>query len=316
MKIPAVIISFGLLWSPDLAQASCVSPPPGLMAWWPGEGNANDVISGNNGTLTNGAGFSAGEVGQGFSFGTSGAGILLGNPTNLQSQDFTIEAWIRRGDTNVATTDPAAGGAAVIFGYGSQGYAFGMGVPPWTGWLWLEVAGGYRISAGPLISDVNLHHVAVTRAGTNVVFYVDGVGYPFPLSLFSVTFQFTTQAAIGVRSDRVNGAGNASFCGTIDEVSFYNRPLIADEIAATYAAGSAGKCRAGASANLTIDRQAGIAVEGTVGAAYFIQCVPDVNDTNWTTFTNFVLPQSPYRILAPDAPRWSSRFYRVQRGTN
>ena len=42
--------------------------PFGLVSWWPGDGNANDVVSGNNGALQNGASFGAGEVGQAFSF--------------------------------------------------------------------------------------------------------------------------------------------------------------------------------------------------------------------------------------------------------
>ena len=46
----------------------CASPPAGLVAWWPGNGNADDIVGGNNGTLTNGAGFINGEVGQAFNF--------------------------------------------------------------------------------------------------------------------------------------------------------------------------------------------------------------------------------------------------------
>ncbi len=106
--VPSLITWFGLLWPPNPAQASCVPPPAGLVAWWPGERNADDVISGNNGTLANGAAFAAGEVGQGFGLGNASAGILVGNPTNLQSQDFTVEAWIQRASTNVLTPDPSA----------------------------------------------------------------------------------------------------------------------------------------------------------------------------------------------------------------
>jgi len=34
---------------------TCVPPPSGLISWWPGEGNANDIVGINNGTLMNGA---------------------------------------------------------------------------------------------------------------------------------------------------------------------------------------------------------------------------------------------------------------------
>jgi hypothetical protein len=48
-------------------SAGCVPPPPGLVGWWPGEGNANDLSDKNNGTMLNGANASAsGMVGQAF----------------------------------------------------------------------------------------------------------------------------------------------------------------------------------------------------------------------------------------------------------
>ena len=42
-------------------------PSPGLLNWWPGNGNANDIVSGVNGTMRNGATFAAGKVNQAFS---------------------------------------------------------------------------------------------------------------------------------------------------------------------------------------------------------------------------------------------------------
>src|SRR5262249_36974468 len=54
---------FMLIWerhaSRVAAQSSpaCVTPPSGMVAWWPGDGNANDIQGSNNGTLQNGATF-------------------------------------------------------------------------------------------------------------------------------------------------------------------------------------------------------------------------------------------------------------------
>ncbi len=47
-----------------VAAQTCVQPPAGLVSWWPGDGNAKDIISGNDGTLVNGATFATGKVGQ------------------------------------------------------------------------------------------------------------------------------------------------------------------------------------------------------------------------------------------------------------
>ena len=46
----------------------CVEISNGLIGWWPGEGNAEELVFGNDGTLIAGTSFAAGKVGQAFSF--------------------------------------------------------------------------------------------------------------------------------------------------------------------------------------------------------------------------------------------------------
>jgi hypothetical protein len=48
------------------AQQSCTPPPSGLVGWWPGDGNANDIVGGD-------VAYVPGEVGQAFSFDASAA---------------------------------------------------------------------------------------------------------------------------------------------------------------------------------------------------------------------------------------------------
>ena len=53
----------------DAAAAGCVSAASDLISWWPGDGNANDIASTNNGMLRGGAtANAAGEVDSCFSF--------------------------------------------------------------------------------------------------------------------------------------------------------------------------------------------------------------------------------------------------------
>ena len=85
-----------------------------------------------------------------------------------------------------------------------------------------------------LLTDTNFHHVAVTKSGSTVVFYVDGVAYP--VAAYNPGFTFTTPAAIGALGELHHG-----FWGTVDELSVYNRALSTAEIAAIYNAGSTGK---------------------------------------------------------------------------
>jgi hypothetical protein len=211
--------------------SSCDPPPAGLVSWWAAEGNALDQISGNNGTLAGSASYGSGEVGHAFVFtGNDGDGVVLGNPTNLQLQNFSIEAWVKRASTSsVSQSAPNA----ELFSYGLGGYAFGV----WSdGRLYLSKMGIDNVTLSTGISDTNWHHVAVSKNGSAVVFYIDGTAYN--VGPYASTFVFTTPAAIGTTGDNLQ----TSFYGVIDELSVYNRALSPSEIQGIYNAGSAGKC--------------------------------------------------------------------------
>ena len=75
---------------------TCTPPPPNMVSWWPGDGNANDIQDGNNGTLQNGATFAAGMVDQAFLLDGIDDFIDVGNAPNLQvsAGEFTVDAWV------------------------------------------------------------------------------------------------------------------------------------------------------------------------------------------------------------------------------
>ena len=226
------------LLAPDVrAGSGCDAPPSGLVSWWRAESNALDYVGGNNGTLANNAGYTTGEVGTAFFFTNALAAVKIGNATNLQLQSFTIEAWIQRASTNSVSFP--TNGDAELFGFGSQGYGFGIHGPNSEngslGTLFLTENDVDEVDTIASITDTNFHHVAVTKSGLTVVFYVDGVAYPAGTT--GDTYQFTTPAAIGARGDTLAG----SFYGAIDEMSIYNRSLLASEILGIFNAGAAGK---------------------------------------------------------------------------
>src|SRR5262245_15128018 len=92
-----------LIVLPDSSSGSddlCAPPPSGLVAWYPGDGNANDIVGGNNGTLQNGAAFAPGKVGQAFSLDGSGAIVTTDSPNLLPGTgSFTLDAWVRTTST-------------------------------------------------------------------------------------------------------------------------------------------------------------------------------------------------------------------------
>ncbi len=221
------------LWLfPLLIQGQpCVPVPSGLISWWPGQGNALDSGKTNHGTLIGNVSYAAAKVGQGFVFDGNGDGVNVGNPTSLHLQDFTVEAWIKRNSTTQVSLDAGGG---VIFGCGIDGYALGFFD---DGHLYLSKPGDPSfVSSSSQITDTNFHHVAWTKAGTSVVFYIDGIAYP--AASFTSSFIFTSQIAIGARGDN---SGN-SFLGLIDDLAVFSRALSAAEVQSIYNAGNQGKC--------------------------------------------------------------------------
>jgi hypothetical protein len=103
------------------------------------------------------------------------------------------------------------------------------------GQLWPSV----RISSGGVIAPGVWYHVAWSYDQSAMKLYVNGI---------QVAANVVGPRIIAVSSSslRISGDDNnhVYFDGLIDEASVYNRALSADEIAAIYSAGSAGKCLA------------------------------------------------------------------------
>ncbi|MBI3853371.1 MAG: immunoglobulin domain-containing protein [Verrucomicrobia bacterium] len=208
----------------------CDPVPSNLVSWWQAEGNASDAKGTNHGTLVGNTAYSGGQVGKAFSFDGSGDAVQIGNPASLQLQSFTIDAWIKRSSTTQASL---SAGGGLVFGYNTGGYALGFLD---DGHLFLSKVGISQVTSGAQVTDTNFHHVAVTKTGNTVVFYVDGAA--FAAAAFASVFSFTSGAAIGA----LGGNSANSFLGLIDEIDVFNRALSASEVLAIYNAGATGKC--------------------------------------------------------------------------
>jgi hypothetical protein len=243
----------------EASAARCVEVPDGLISWWPAEGNAVDMIGGNNGSLRGNADYGDGKVGHAFTFDGNGDGILVGNPASLRLQNFTIEGWIQRGSAAQVSASSIYG---EIVGYGWGGYVFGFLT---DGRLFLSKNGISHVDSARPIADTVWHHVGVIKSGGSVVFYIDGTAEA-PRT-YDVTFEFSTDLVIGA----VNGTIDASFLGSIDELSIYRRPLTGSEIQSVYLAGASGKCPpppgpSGLLAHWKFDEAAGSVAHDSVGS--------------------------------------------------
>ena len=77
---------------------ACTPPPDGLVSWWPGDGNANDIVDDNHGTLRNGATFGAGIVGEAFSFDGLDDFVDIGDIADFEmtsTSSMSITGWVK-----------------------------------------------------------------------------------------------------------------------------------------------------------------------------------------------------------------------------
>jgi hypothetical protein len=230
------------------AQSGCTPPPSGMVAWWPGDGNAFDIQGGNNGTLQNGATFAAGKVGQGFSLDGVNDFVEIPHNSAFNVSSLTLDAWV-----NTDTLAGGSNGALIII----SKYGFVAG-----SW-YLDMLDGGRLdfavygsnndvrfisTNNPVLVAGTWQHVAATfdLATQAMKIYVNGAEVPSTLGPGSTTIagirQTNSQVQIG--SVNPNPAGNVGFWdGLIDEVEMFNRALTQSEIQAIFNADSAGKCK-------------------------------------------------------------------------
>ena len=83
-------------WPEVALRQTCVQPPAGLVSWWPGDGNTNDIIDGNPGTLLGGTTFTTGKVGLAFSFDGVDDFVRVPDAENLGNfSALTVDGWIK-----------------------------------------------------------------------------------------------------------------------------------------------------------------------------------------------------------------------------
>lgn len=214
----------------------CISPPTSLVSWWPGDGNADDIVGENNGKLVSGVDFTDGMVGQAFRFDGSN-GIVIATATNLPkgAAQRTVAFW--------AKTDPKAINATG-FSYSSE--AIGQGFYVFTtnqensGRLTFSGHGtAFNVFTPDDLRDDQYHHVAVTYDGSTATVYADGVA--IGSNNFNLNTGISGGACIGGRCPL-----NSFLTGEVDEVAVWDRVLSASEIEAMFKAGSAGMCKSGA----------------------------------------------------------------------
>ena len=255
VRIELLLILVLLGFTNQAHGQACTPPPSGLVAWWPGDGNYNDIVGSNNGTPANNVLFRAGEVGQAFSLNEPGpidpyncpscAYIAITNNLPSSTVAVTVAAWVYPDQSQLSqgsiqwvytqfgatgggtgTSGPQLGiaGGSINWrpnGDNEGGVSFGIPANAWT-----FLVGTYDSATGLSLLYVN----------SNVVWSQTITG--------SVPVPLTYTPYIGKRIDFSRGHGQEFWVGRIDELQIFSRALSASEIRTIYNAGSAGECKA------------------------------------------------------------------------
>ncbi len=232
--------------------ASCVAPPPGMVAWYWMDGSAIDttILGGfNNPSATNAISFTAGRVGQGVTFGTGGYIDIPHSPA-LANQQFTVDAWVE--PQGAGPNNDFWGSVVVQKGLSpSMGGNLNVSLSVWWGAQQQRFVFGFgninteRIVSSSTSLPGQWHHVAATYDGNTFKLYVNGALAAQQALVKTITYDPATPWTIGSTSAPFRSAGfPRTFNGIIDEVEIFNRALTQAEIQAIYNAGAAGKCKA------------------------------------------------------------------------
>ena len=219
-------------------------PPSGIVGWWPGNGNGNDLVGGNDGTLVD-VTFTSGVDGEAFVFdfgqnpGAGFTGVRIPDQTAyLLTNSLSIEGWIR-----------PTGDGYVIFWRGDNRTGF----DPYSLVMQGNNVLGFTITDGnnnmvsiftPLFYNQWWHVAGTLDGGTGTMsLYTNGVLAVQTNTTVRPLGSLNAADSPGIGIGNVNdGANNFPFTGDINQISLYNRALSQGEIQAIYNAGTAGKC--------------------------------------------------------------------------
>ena len=215
-----------------------ITPPAGMVSWWPGDGNANDIVGGNHGELMGGATFAPGMVGQAFSFDTSlNSGVTVSSSANLNITDaITIDAWVKPSSfpnayPTVVRQDRTAGGfVSYALAVTHQGQAHCN----------INSSRAVEQLVGGTVPLNKWTHLACTYDRVTIRTYVNGKEVATGSLSESI---ISSSLPLSIGGKEYGSTVRRYFDGLIDEVELFNRALSAAEIKAIYDAGSAGKIK-------------------------------------------------------------------------
>ncbi|MFN2576660.1 MAG: LamG-like jellyroll fold domain-containing protein [Pyrinomonadaceae bacterium] len=221
---------------------TCATQPAGMVAWYPGDGNAHDIKGGNNGTLQGGATFASGKVGQSFSLDGVDDLVNVPDANVLHLQTFTIDAWVN--STQPFTNDEAIIIKSTLSADTGNELAYGLRVLSGgqaEGRITNAAGATSTVVSAATLSANQFYHLALSYDGAALKLYVNGI-LDGTTTTTLIPDPNTNPLTIGAWQS-VSAGVIQHWPGLIDEVEVFNTVLNSSDIAAIYNASYLGKCR-------------------------------------------------------------------------
>ncbi|MSU59203.1 MAG: hypothetical protein EXS35_13725 [Pedosphaera sp.] len=289
----------------------CSPGPLGLSGWWPGDGNALDIQGTNHGAPMNGVAFTAGNVGQAFSFDGVNDFVSIGAQFAALSNNFTLMFWAWPQDQRTTTAEDVTSTSGSVgqryairpaylqTAYGANGAGWGVSLGT-NGISVFEEAISHFSAV--LVHDTpfsNWTHIAVVCSNRLPRLYLNGV-----LKRTGITSGSVCHPSADL------GGPTGNYHGLLDEVTLHNRVLTGAEILTVANAGTAGLCKQIFFAGIShpTATQTLLTLEGRTGA---LEIQSSSNLLGWTQIGLVTNATGTVNYLDGNGGGQARRFYRA-----
>jgi hypothetical protein len=227
------------------ATPRCVVPPSGLVSWWTGDSDESDLYGVNNPSAVSGVTLVAGEVANGFTFG-SGGHIDIPDSTSLDLQKFTFAAWVM--PKGPGPNNDQWGSAIVLKTLDNNHDSVGL---KWRANPDDRFVLGFGDESSEVIYSTDtfppgvFYFVAATYDGHTFRLYVNGVLEGSHAETKTIPYASAHTWGIGSADAIIRSEGfPRTWNGIIDEVQAFNVALPQAKLLSIYKAGAGGTCKA------------------------------------------------------------------------
>jgi hypothetical protein len=206
----------------------------GIFGAWNADGNSNDSVSTNNGTVMGGMTYTTGKIGQAFTFDGVNDYVALPNNSLNFTGNFSFSLWMNR---------KAAVQANILSNFYNGATPYGWWLSITNGTLLFRMGNGnsiYICDISTTLLGANVWQlITITKNSSSVKMYIDGVLKTSASLTVNVVYTTTHYPMIGAaKYDSGSPVGFLESGCLIDGVTTWQKELTSDEVTQLYNLGN------------------------------------------------------------------------------